>query len=98
MLHQGHQNHFILRNATLGNDLLPFHYGAKAIDHCLTLLILNSGTLKVIPQHGESHLLRLKKNNAYWLPKDKPGSLHADQNIGKHPIKVIVIEIKFTHQ
>jgi len=58
------------------------------------VIALNSGTLKVIPQHGRTHLLRLKKGRAYWLTKNRPGQFHADQNINKHPIKVIVIEIK----
>jgi len=58
------------------------------------VIALDSGTLKVIPKRGRSHLLRLKKDRAYWLPRDRKGKLHADQNISEHPIKVIVIEIK----
>lgn len=60
------------------------------------VIALDSGTLKVIPKQGRSHLLYLQKGKAYWLPKDENGKLHADENISKHPIKVIVIEIKPT--
>lgn len=58
------------------------------------LISFDDGVLKVINNKGKVHYLKLKKEQAYYLPKDFPGELHTDENIGKHPIKVSVIELK----
>lgn len=58
------------------------------------LYAFDSGVLKFTNDKGESHLLNLEKDKAYFLTKDKPNELHTDENISDHPIKVLVIELK----
>ncbi|USQ14149.1 hypothetical protein J2N86_02110 [Legionella lytica] len=63
-------------------------------EHNRVLVALNSGKLKVTNNKGEVHYLELEKGQAYYLLKDVPGELHTDENMGEHPIKVIVVELK----
>jgi beta-alanine degradation protein BauB len=63
-------------------------------DHDRVLVALDDGTLKVVSNTGQSHLLKLKRNTAYYLEKDIPNETHTDENISSHPIKVMVIELK----
>lgn len=58
------------------------------------LIALNHGVLKIVNNKGQVHYLKLEKENAYYLQKNKPGHFHMDENISKHPIKVVVIELK----
>jgi hypothetical protein len=58
------------------------------------VVALDDGELQVTNEKGESHLLKLSKNNAYFLEKDVPGNLHTDINLTNHPIRVMVIELK----
>lgn len=58
------------------------------------LIALDNGTLKVVNDKGQSHLLKLSKDQAYFLNKDIPGELHTDENLSGHVIKVIVVELK----
>lgn len=58
------------------------------------LVALTSGTLKVTNDKGQSHMLVLEKDHAYYLARDVPGEMHQDQNISGHPIKTMVIELK----
>ncbi|MDF1827098.1 MAG: hypothetical protein P1U39_02345 [Legionellaceae bacterium] len=58
------------------------------------LIALTNGTLKITNNQGEVHYLKLKKNKAYYLKKDPMDELHQDENITKHPITVMVIELK----
>jgi hypothetical protein len=55
---------------------------------------LSHGTLKITNNKGDVHYLTLQKNKAYYLPKDPMDELHQDENITKHPITVMVIELK----
>ncbi|WP_058519193.1 hypothetical protein [Legionella parisiensis] len=58
------------------------------------IVALDSGLIKVVNNKGKEHFLKLEKDKAYYLSKDIPGELHTDENIGKHPIRVVVIELK----
>ena len=58
------------------------------------VVALTDGSLKVTNNKGKTHILQLKKDMAYFLPKDAPGELHTDENIGHQPLKVIVIELR----
>lgn len=58
------------------------------------LVALNSGTLKIVTKSQETSLLKLKKNQAYFLKMDPPQTYHTDENISSHPLEVIVIELE----
>lgn len=58
------------------------------------IVALDSGLIKVVNNKGKEHFLKLEKDKAYYLSKDVPGELHTDENMDKHPIKVVVIELK----
>lgn len=60
-------------------------------DNDRVVVALTDGVLKVTNDKGESHLLTLVKEHAYFLPADAPGVLHTDENTGKQPIKVMVV-------
>lgn len=63
-------------------------------EHDRVLVSFDDGVLKVTNNKGEVHYLKLAKEKAYYLKKDIPGEVHTDENIGKHPIRVIVMELK----
>lgn len=58
------------------------------------LVSFSNGVLKVTNNKGKVHYLKLEKDKAYYLKKDIAGELHTDENIGKHFIKVLVVELK----
>lgn len=58
------------------------------------VVALTDGTLKITNDKGKAHYLHLKKDQAYYLHKDFPHELHSDENISKHPIEVMVVELK----
>lgn len=58
------------------------------------LVAFDSGTLKVRNDKGSIHFINLQKNKSYYLTKDIPGEMHTDENIGRNPIKVLVMELK----
>jgi hypothetical protein len=63
-------------------------------DNNRVLVAFDNGTLKITTDKGVVHYLKLEKNKAYYLTKETPGELHSDENISKHPIEVMVIELK----
>jgi hypothetical protein len=63
-------------------------------DNNRVLIAFDNGTLKITNDKGAVHYLKLEKNKAYYLTKETPGELHNDENISKHPIAVMVIELK----
>ncbi|KTD33480.1 hypothetical protein Lmor_2031 [Legionella moravica] len=69
--------------------VLPMHRH----DHDRVLVALTDGVLKITNNNGAVHYLKLKKDSAYFLTKDVPGELHNDENMSKHPIKVMVVEL-----
>jgi beta-alanine degradation protein BauB len=58
------------------------------------LIALTDGVLKIVNNKGQSRLLKLTKNQAYYLMRDLPGELHTDENIGDMPFRAIVVELK----
>ena len=62
-------------------------------DHDRVVVALDNGVIKVTNKKGKTHLLKLSKNKAYYLPKDIPGELHNDQNMSAHPIRLFVIQL-----
>lgn len=62
-------------------------------EHNRVVVALDSGKLKVTDNKGQVHYLELEKDKAYYLTKDAPNELHTDENVGHHPIKVVVIEL-----
>ena len=61
------------------------------------LVALSNGLLKITNDKGDVHYLKLKKNRTYFLKKDVPDELHQDENMTKHPMTVLVIELKDIH-
>jgi hypothetical protein len=57
------------------------------------VVALDNGTLKIVNDHGKVHYLKLQKDKSYYLKKDVGRELHTDENMGRHPIKVIVVEL-----
>lgn len=68
--------------------------GMHRHDYDRVLVALNNGQLKITNDKGEVHYFKLKKNQAYYLPKDPINELHKDESMSKHPITVMVIELK----
>ena len=62
-------------------------------DHDRVLVALTDGLLKITNNRGKIHYLTLKKNQSYYLNKDKIHELHTDENVSQHTIRVIVIEL-----
>ncbi|MDP3560091.1 MAG: hypothetical protein Q8R79_07085 [Legionellaceae bacterium] len=58
------------------------------------MVALSDGVLKITNDKGKTHYMKLEKNKAYYLTKDIPNELHMDENITRHPISVMVIELK----
>ena len=58
------------------------------------IVALTDGILKVTNQAGQSHLMKLRKGQAYYFAKDPKNEQHTDLNISNNTIKVMVIEIQ----
>ncbi|MCL5272551.1 MAG: hypothetical protein M1486_04485 [Gammaproteobacteria bacterium] len=58
------------------------------------LIALTDGQLKITTDRGQTRMLKLEKDNAYYLMRDLPNELHTDENVGFSPFKAIVIELK----
>lgn len=63
-------------------------------EHDRVVVALDDGVLKVMNDQGHAHYLKLKKGESYFLQKDTKNELHTDENMTKHPISVVVIELK----
>lgn len=63
-------------------------------DYDRVIVALSNGLLKITNNEGKIHYLTLEKNKAYYLTKDPLHELHKDENMSKHPITVMVIELK----
>lgn len=72
------------------NQALPMHRH----EHDRVLIALTDGELQITNDKGDTHQLKLVKDKAYYLKKDLPNELHNDVNNTKHPIKVVVIELR----
>jgi hypothetical protein len=62
-------------------------------DHDRVVVALTDGKLKIKDNKGKIHYFTLVKHKAYYLTKDKPNELHTDENVTKHQIVVMVIEL-----
>lgn len=65
---------------------LPMHAHAKG----RVLIALTNGTIRFAEANGRSKILKLQKEHAYFLPADNQ---HTDENIGKQPIKVMIVSL-----
>lgn len=63
-------------------------------DYPRVLVALTDGVVKVTNNQGKIHYLTLKKGHSYYLQKDPENELHMDENMTKHPITVVVVELK----
>jgi hypothetical protein len=64
-------------------------------DHGRTIVALKGGTLDVVDAKGATTTkMTWESGKAYWLDADPPNVQHGDQNKGKEPIEVIVVELK----
>lgn len=70
-------------------ETLPMHRH----EHNRVVVALTDGVLKVTNQKGQFYDLVLEKDKAYYLPADKAGEMHNDENMSGKPIKVMVIEL-----
>ena len=72
------------------HETLPMH--RHEVDR--VVIALDEGTLKITNDKGKVSYFKLEKNKAYFLKKDKGQTLHQDENISGHPIRVFVVELK----
>ncbi len=63
-------------------------------EHDRVVVALTNGLLKITNDKGKIHYLKLEKDKAYYLTKDRANELHNDVNMTNHEIKVMVIELK----
>ena len=63
-------------------------------DHGRVIVALKGGTLKIVPENGEPHIVTWETGKAYWLSPDPPGQMHGDVNEGTEAIEVMVIEMR----
>ena len=72
------------------NSPLPLHRH----DHPRIITPLVGGTMKIVEQDGSSETHIWESGKSYWLPANRPGTLHTDVNTGDKPIEVMVVELK----
>jgi hypothetical protein len=63
-------------------------------EHGRVIIALKGGTMKIVEQSGASEPHVWETGKAYWLPKNAPGTMHADVNADDQPIEVMVVELK----
>jgi hypothetical protein len=64
-------------------------------EHGRTIVALKGGTLDVVDPSGKTkEQMKWESGKAYWLDADVANTQHGDQNKGKEPIEVIVVELK----
>jgi quercetin dioxygenase-like cupin family protein len=80
----------VWRSVIAPNSPLPLHRH----EHPRVLVALTGGTMAIVEQDGSRDVQKWETGNAYWLPANKPGTLHQDVNIGDKPIVVVVAELK----
>lgn len=70
-------------------NLLPQHRHTND----RVLIALTDGTLKIKTNKNKTSFLKLESGKAYYLKKDPEGETHSDVNVGKTPVKVIVVDL-----
>ena len=63
-------------------------------EHPRVIIPLIGGDMKIVQQTGESEMNHWETGKAYWLTTSKPGTMHADLNVGQKTIEVMVVELK----
>jgi hypothetical protein len=80
----------VWRSVVVPNSPLALHRH----DHPRVIIALNGGTMKIEEQNGPSETHVWESGRAYWLPANRPNTLHVDVNAGDKPIDVMVVELK----
>lgn len=80
----------VWKTVFLPNEPLKFHR------HDVTRMVigLKGGELQKIFPSGETAKLVFETGKAYWFEPDPEGELHADVNLSKENIEVMIIELK----
>lgn len=65
-------------------------------EHPRVIIALAGGQMKIVEESGSTESHNWESGKAYWLPANRPGTLHADVNNGDKPIEVMVVELKNT--
>jgi len=63
-------------------------------DHPRVIIALHGGTMNIVIQGGPTEEHVWETGKAYWLPANPPNTMHADVNVGKEPIEVMVVELE----
>ena len=66
-------------------------------DHPRVIIALKGGTMKIVERSGASEDHPWETGHAYWLPANPSNTEHADENAGKEPIEVMVVELEKEH-
>jgi beta-alanine degradation protein BauB len=80
----------VWRSVVLPNSPLTMHRH----EHPRVIIPLVGGTMKIVESTGASEEHHWEAGKAYWLPKNAPGTTHADVNAGDKPIEVMVVELE----
>jgi hypothetical protein len=63
-------------------------------EHPRVIIALRGGTMNLVNQGGPTETHVWETGKAYWLPSNPPNTMHADVNVGKEPIEVMVVELE----
>jgi hypothetical protein len=83
----------VWKSIVLPNQPLPLHRH----DHPRIIIALQGGTMKLVEDDGVTETHQWQDNTAYWLPANRAGTLHTDENVGNKPIEVMVVELLKEH-
>jgi quercetin dioxygenase-like cupin family protein len=72
-----------------GAPVTPHHH-----DHARIIVAMTGGKIDLAEQNGPTEHQLWETGKAYWLPKNAPGTMHTDVNVGTEPVVVMVIEMK----
>lgn len=83
----------VWKSVIMPNSPLPPHRH----EHPRVLTALVGGTMRIVEQDGSSETHEWQSGKSYWLPANRPGTLHTDVNAGDKAIEVMVVELKKAH-
>jgi quercetin dioxygenase-like cupin family protein len=63
-------------------------------EHPRVIIALRGGTMNLVNQGGSTEEHIWETGKAYWLGANPPNTMHADVNVGKEPIEVMVVELE----
>jgi hypothetical protein len=58
------------------------------------IIALAGGAMSIVEQNGPAEPHFWETGKAYWLPANRPSTVHADVNQGEKPIEVMFVELK----